>query len=107
MTIKELTIFLVTEYERSGSLNRVCSMMATMLEYAYKFSDDNTVHWQASFSDKYNAANHKIYKSLEKATTNLQNIIIFHPLLRIQMGKEAIQVVNLLDIPYLHAGSRD
>lgn len=56
MTIKELTIVLVTEYERSGSLNRVCSMMATMLEYAYKFSDDNTVHWQASFSDKYNAA---------------------------------------------------
>lgn len=46
-------------------------------------------------------------KSLEKAIINLQNITIFHPLLRIQMGKEAIKAVNLLDIPYLHAGSRD
>lgn len=36
MTVKELTIFLVTEYERPGSLNRVCSIMAMMLTYAYK-----------------------------------------------------------------------
>lgn len=60
------------------------------------------MHWQVS-SDKYNVAVTTFIRFWRKP----QLIYRTPPSSTLSSGKEAIQAVNLLDIPYLHAGSRD